>query len=78
MHEARFLPGPTCTQEELWLAGRHIGLTGLEPVSKYYSKGLGFSGRVTSNICWLQEPKKQPEAVRTEAQAIQKNRFESF
>ncbi len=51
LHEARFLPGPTCKQTEVWLAARrHIGLTGLEPVSKYDSEGLGLSGRINSTI----------------------------
>ncbi len=47
LHEARFLPGLTCKQTEVWLAARrHIGLKGLEPVSKYDSEGLGLSGRI--------------------------------
>jgi hypothetical protein len=51
LHEARFLPGPTCKQTEVWLtARRHIGLSGVDPVSKYDSEGLGLSGRLNSTI----------------------------
>jgi hypothetical protein len=52
LHEARFLPGPTCKQTEVWLqARRTLGLTGVEPVSKYDSEGMGISGRINS-IIW--------------------------
>jgi hypothetical protein len=51
LHEARFLPGPTCKQTDIWLAARrHVGLTGVEPVSKFDSEGLGLSGRLNSVI----------------------------
>ncbi len=36
LHEARFLPGHTCKNTEVWLHARQkLGLTGPEPVSKY-------------------------------------------
>jgi hypothetical protein len=51
LHEARFLPGPTCKQTDIWLAARrHVGLTGVESVSKFDSEGLGLSGRLNSVI----------------------------
>lgn len=54
LHEARFLPGPTCKHTDMWLAARrHVGLTRVEPVSKYDSEGLGLSGRLNS-VIWAQ------------------------
>jgi hypothetical protein len=54
LHEARFLPGHTCKNTELWLRARELlGLTGQEPVSKYDSEGLGLGGRINSYI-WAQ------------------------
>lgn len=51
LHEARFLPGPTCKHTELWLkARRSVGLSGVDPVSKYDTEGMGLGGKINSTI----------------------------
>jgi hypothetical protein len=49
LHPARFMPGPTCKNTEVWLAARkEIGLSGHEPVSKYDFDGIGINDRLKS------------------------------
>jgi hypothetical protein len=54
LHEARFLGGHTCRHTEIWLKARSsIGLSGIEPVSRYDSEALGMSNFINSHI-WAQ------------------------
>jgi hypothetical protein len=42
LHDARFLGGHTCLHTEVWLRARKvIGLSGMDPISRYDSKCLG-------------------------------------
>ena len=51
LHAARFLGGHTCRNSEIWLQARQkIGLTGLEPVSRYDSESVGLNGNINSHI----------------------------
>jgi hypothetical protein len=51
LHEARFLGGHTCRHTDVWLqARRSIGLSGLDPVSRYDSECLGMSSHLNSHI----------------------------
>jgi hypothetical protein len=51
LHSARFLGGHTCCNSEIWLNARKtIGLTGLEPVSRYDSESVGLNGNINSHI----------------------------
>jgi len=51
LHSARFLGGHTCRNSEVWLEARKkLGLTGLEPVSRYDSESIGLSGNINSHI----------------------------
>jgi len=51
LHSARFLGGHTCRNSEIWLKARQkIGLTGLEPVSRYDSESVGLNGNINSHI----------------------------
>ena len=51
LHEARFLGGHMCKNTEIWLQARKtIGLTGLEPVSRYDSEGVGLNSNINSHI----------------------------
>ena len=51
LHKARFLPGHTAKNSDIWLQARQeIGLTGLEPVSKYDFEGTGTSDKINSAL----------------------------
>jgi hypothetical protein len=54
LHEARFLGGHTCGHTEIWLQARkQIGLTGLDPISRYDSECIGMSSHI-NNFVWSQ------------------------
>jgi hypothetical protein len=54
LHAARFIGGHACRHTDIWLQARQtIGLTGLEPISRYDSEALGISGHINSHI-WYQ------------------------
>ena len=51
LHEARFLPGHTCKNAEIWLQARSsIGLTGYDPVSRYDIESVGMAGKINSYV----------------------------
>jgi hypothetical protein len=51
LHKARFLPGATGLETEVWTEARDVlGLTGIEPVSKYDFTGTGLVGKINSSL----------------------------
>ena len=51
LHKARFLGGHTCRNTEIWLQARKtIGLTGLDPISRYDTESVGMSSNINSHI----------------------------
>jgi hypothetical protein len=51
LHKARFLPGATGLETEVWTEARDVlGLTGVEPISKYDFVGTGLVGKVNSAL----------------------------
>jgi hypothetical protein len=50
-HNARFLRGYVGNSQELWLqARRHLGLTGLDPISNYETVSIGLNGHLSSRV----------------------------
>ena len=50
-HEARFIGGHMCNNEEIWLHARKtIGLIGIEPTSRYDAENVGMSGNINSHV----------------------------
>jgi hypothetical protein len=51
LHKARFLPGATGLETEVWTEARKVlGLTGVEPISKYDFVGTGLVGKINSAL----------------------------
>jgi hypothetical protein len=51
LHSARFLGGHICENTEIWLKAReHIGISGLDPISRYDSEGVGMNGNLNGHI----------------------------
>jgi hypothetical protein len=51
LHDARFLGGHTCGHAKIWLQARaKIGITGLDPISRYDVDSLGISDKLNCNI----------------------------
>lgn len=49
LHIARFLGGPVCSSQQLWLMARdRLGATGVEPLAAYDMDSIGLGGVVTS------------------------------
>ena len=51
LHEARFIGGHSCNNDDIWLKARSlIGLTGLEPISRYDAENVGLNSNINSHI----------------------------
>jgi hypothetical protein len=77
LHEARFLGGHTCGHTEIWLQARkQIGLTGLDPISRYDSECIGMSSYI-NNFVWsqLHNPVSREISIRMLSPHALKGRF---
>jgi hypothetical protein len=51
LHGVRFLGGHTCANTEIWLKAReHIGISGIDPISRYDTEGVGMNGNMNSHL----------------------------
>ena len=51
LHSSRFIGGHICQNSDIWLqACESIGITGLDPISRYNADGVGLSGHINSHI----------------------------
>ena len=51
IHSSRFLGGHVCKNSEIWLKARkHLGISGLDPISRYDSEGVGMEGNLNSHV----------------------------
>ena len=66
LHDARFLGGHTCKNEEIWLKARKtIGITGLDPIAHYDVDSVGMNDRMNS-VIWaaLHNPGSREISIR--------------
>jgi hypothetical protein len=58
LHPARFLPGPICSAQELWLQARRVwGSSGPPPVAAFDLASIGLAGHITAKgFAALQDP----------------------
>jgi hypothetical protein len=66
LHPARFLPGPICTAQDLWLQARKVwGTTGFPPVAAFDMASIGLSGHITpKGFAALQDPSSTALSLR--------------
>ncbi len=66
LHPARFLPGPICTAQELWLQARRVwGTSGYPPVAAYDLASVGLAGHITAKgFAALQDPSSAALSIR--------------
>ena len=51
LHSSRFIGGHICQNSDIWLQAREtIGISGLDPISRYDSDGVGLSGHINSHF----------------------------
>ena len=51
LHSSRFIGGHICQNSDIWLqACESIGITGLDPISRYNADGVGLTGHINSHI----------------------------
>ena len=51
LHKSRFIGGHICQNSEIWLQAREsVGISGLDPISRYDSDGVGLSGHINSHV----------------------------
>ena len=51
IHKSRFLGGHICKNSEIWLKTREtLGISGLDPISRYDSEGVGLEGNLNGHI----------------------------
>ena len=51
IHKSRFFGGHICKNEDIWLTAReNIGISGLDPISRYDSEGVGMEGNLNSHV----------------------------
>ena len=66
LHNARFLPGPICAAQDLWLQARRVwGPSGHPPVAAYDLASVGLSGHITAKgFAALQDPSSTALSLR--------------
>ena len=66
LHAARFLPGPICSAQELWLQARKIlGSSGHPPVAAFDLASVGLAGHITAKgFAALQDPSSAALSLR--------------
>ena len=51
LHSSQFIGGHICQNSDIWLQAREsIGISGLDPISRYDADGVGLSGHINSHI----------------------------
>ena len=51
LHSSRFIGGHICQNSDIWLRAREsIGISGLDPISRYDADGAGLSGHINSHF----------------------------
>jgi hypothetical protein len=66
LHAARFLPGPICSAQELWLQARRVlGISGYPPVAAFDLASVGLAGHITAKgFAALQDPSSAALSLR--------------
>ena len=51
LHSSRFIGGHICQNSDIWLQAREsVGISGLDPISRYDVDGVGLSGHINSHF----------------------------